>query len=240
MNLRRWLQRTRHALGQTCVAVFGRKIGGGFGWGTGILIDLRGTSLILSCAHVLDPLVDPVFVASGDGVRHTGAIYSARLSDPSWDWACLLLRDWRVLERKIFVPASEVILERVATDEAVAIHGFPIGHPDLQVGGRIDEARAQAHFKSLTYFTLTGVPMHNTRLGRVQPRVEWTPRGNVNSKTFKKIEHNLTPEQRGGFSGGPVFHSNTRKLIGQLTDASERSLFYNSMGDILRRIDARL
>lgn len=239
MNLRYWMKQTRLGLAKSCVALFGQKCDGSFGWGTGVLIDLRGTRLILTCAHVIDPLQEPIFVVSDRYQDHPGKIYRFRISDPVLDWGCLILNDMTLSGRKYFISANEVILKNVSPEEAVLLYGYPSGHRKLQIGGSINPELAEAHFKSLTYLGLTGIAMKNTRLGFTQPRVQWTPTKNVDFKNFERV-YDLSKYERGGFSGGPVFLANSKKLIGQLTDASDYSFFYNPIDAVLAGVDKRL
>lgn len=239
MNPRDWMKQIRFSLSKSCVALFGTKENGSIGWGSGILIDLRGTPLILTCAHVIEPLQEPIYVVSDRYQEHSNKIYKFRISDSILDWGCLVLGDPTRLAGKRFISANELILKPISQEEAVLLYGFPIGHKKLQVGGDINPELAQAHFRSMTYLSITGIPMKNARLGFVQPRVDWTPGKNVDFKSFKAV-YNLSKYERGGFSGGPVLLANSRRLVGQITDASDYSFFYNPIDIVLSGVDKRL
>lgn len=239
MNPRDWMKQIRFSLSKSCVALFGIKKDGGIGWGSGILIDLRGTPLILTCAHVIEPLEEPVFVVSDRYQEHSNKIYKFKISDSILDWGCLVLGDATPLAGKCFISANEVILKPISPEEAVLLYGFPIGHKKLQVGGDINAELAQTHFKSMTHLSLTGISMRNSRLGFVQARVDWTPEKNRDFKNFTPV-YNFSKYERGGFSGGPVLLANSRRLVGQITDASDYSFFYNPIDIVLSDVDKKL
>jgi hypothetical protein len=243
MNLRKLLKRSRYELGHCSVAIFGARADGKYMWGTGILLDFRGTPLVVTCAHVLDPIVDGPYVTSGRYSHQLDPIHSARFSDPKLDAACLVLRDpYRFAEKK-FILASDALLRGVGTDEPIFVHGFPVGNAALQRGGIINPAAATARFQSMTYFTYSAVAMQNTRLGRKQPRVEWNYGANQDAKRFRLLPKDLTPEERGGFSGGPVVVGGITapwRLAGQMTDASLMSMFYNPIENVLSWLDKTL
>ena len=243
MNLRRAFQRTRLELGRCTAALFGQKADGAYVWGTGILVDFRGTPLVLTCAHVLDPITGVAYVTSSRHSFQSEHIEARRLSDPIVDTACLVLRDpHRFREEKAFIPASDTLLRDIGQNYQAFTYGFPVGHPQLQVGERISPGEATAHFTSMTYFTRTLVSAYNSRLRRNQPRVEWSYGGNQDAKRFKPLPVDLTPTRRRGFSGGPIIVggvASSWRLVGQVTDACPQWLFYNPISVVLEAIDKR-
>jgi len=241
MNLSAWLKESRLRLARHCVALFGLKANGVPLWGTGILVDFRGTPLVLTCAHVLDPIAGTVYVTTGRFTYQTEPVYGRRFSDARLDWGALVIRDRNAFTQKQFVSAADALLEPVGKEEPVLVHGFPVGHPSLQVGGHIDVAASSAKFRSMTYLTLTGTfTMRNSRLGREQPLIEWNAYGNRDAKRFEPLKKNLSPSERGGLSGGPLFLADGRRLAGQVTDASAAWLWYNPIADVLRALDSSL
>lgn len=241
VNLRHAMKYARMLLGRTTVAVFGFNEDGEYTWGTGILVDFRGSPLIVTCAHVLDPIANVVYVTAGRHTLQTGQIYQRKLSNPSLDSAFMILRDPRpFLHDKAFIPSSNVLLSPVDVGDVVYVHGFPSGNPTLQVGGQIDVSAATAHFRSFTYLTVEGVSMKNDRLKRRQPRVDWNYGANIDAKRFQVLPADLTKKQRGGISGGPVVVANgasPSRLAGHVTDASDYSLFYNPMSEVFAWLD---
>lgn len=242
MNLRHFMDETRDALSPWNVAVWGQKANGDHHWGTGILLDFRGLPLLLSCAHVLDPLVGDALVVTGR--RHAPGfiavpVSTRRKSNPTMDAACLVLRERPSEPWRAFFPASDAVSARLAPDELVFLYGFPAGNAYLQKGAQIDPGAKTAAFASMTYLTVTGTPMQNQELnGRVQARLDWNFKANLHGKTFRRLENaDLTKEQRGGFSGGPVVLQDGRRLAGQVTHMSDYSGFYNDIGDVLHWLD---
>lgn len=246
MNLAKLMKSARADLGQHAVAVFGEKSSGDYLWGTGILVDLRGMPLVLTCAHVLDPIVGVPYLSAGRSSYQEDAVHLYRFSNTKLDAACLVLRDPQKHlggAGKAFIPASSVQQQPIQFDDEAYVHGFPVGHPKLQEGGKIDVAARTARFTSMTYFTLATTNAHNQSLGFMQPRVEWNLGRNVDAKRFSLLPKDLTPTQRGGFSGGPVVSSSggaPSRLCGQITHASDYSLFYNPITTVLDWIDKTL
>jgi hypothetical protein len=239
-NLVGWLKESRLALGAHCVAVFGRRAEGDYTYGTGILIRFRDVPLVLTCAHVCDPIIETIFVTTGRYTVQTHAIYGRRHTDAALDWGCLVLKDPGIFTGKRFLKASEAMDRDVEKDVPVLAYGFPIGHPSLQIGARIDGASGTAHFRSMTYFTITGPRRHNPTLGRDQRLVEWNQDGNRDAKRMLPLPVDLDEHRRGGFSGGPVFLAEDRRLLGQITHASTAWLWSNPIADVLKSIDAAL
>lgn len=237
MNLRKWFKRTRSSLDRHTVAVFGAGKKGGYPWGTGILIDFKGIPIVLTCYHVVNLFSGPIFITKGRFSYQRGPLHERVFSDARRDWACLVLRDRDLGPEKEFIRADEVLLESVDTNEVVLVYGFPVGHPKLQTGGEIDPAASTARFRSLTYLSLTEMPMQNPELRLTQPRIEWNMFGNVDFKSFQKLPRDLSPEERGGFSGGPVFLQKSLRLIGQVTHASPAMLWYNPIAELFRELD---
>jgi hypothetical protein len=240
MNIRNWLKRSRHELGRNTSAVFGIRSDGGHTWGTGILLDFRGTPIVLTCAHVVQPVVGTVFVTTARESYQADPVYQhAPIVDSVLDWACLIVRDSQLFRGKAFYPASDVVGMPVAQKEAVLSHGFPLGHSSMQIGGRIDLANGVARFRSTTYLSHTLSQAFNKTLGRTQPRVAWNAKDNLDAKTFRRLKANLTPQQRGGWSGGPVALAGDRRLCGQLTHADLYDLWYNPLHVVLQALDKR-
>jgi len=242
MNLRRWMKQSRLEIGQTTVAIFGPRMDNReYQWGTGLLVDFRGTPIILTCEHVVGPLEEgETWVTTGRYTHQTRTVHRRIFSDKTLDVAALVLDRPEEFARKRFIPAGDICLEKVAAGECVFAHGFPVGHKAIQVGGQLNIGAARAHFRSLTYFTLTMVSCENSRLGRPQPRLQWNRRGNHDAKHFRLLPRDLTSKQRGGISGGPVLLANSLRVIGMITDASDWSLFYTPSYETLRWVETVL
>jgi hypothetical protein len=240
MNLAAWLKDARLKLGRSCVAVFGMAATGPI-WGTGVLLDFRGIPLVLTCAHVIDPITGIAYVTTDRFTYQSGPVYDRRRSDSTLDWGILIVRDREQFGAKRFVAASEALLEPIAQEEPVLVYGFPLGHKLVQLGGEVDVAASTATFRSMTYLTVTGRSRQlNTQTGRHQPVLEWNTYGNREAKTFKHLGKDLTSLELGGFSGGPVFMCDARRVLGCVTHASPAWLWYNPIADILRALDSAL
>jgi hypothetical protein len=229
----------RHYLGRHSVAVFGMAANGPT-WGTGILVDFRDTPLVLTCAHVVVPIVGTAFVTTGRFSYQEIPLYDRLLVDPSLDVGCLVLRERTILgPEKRFIRAADAVLEDIDVDRGVTVYGFPTGNPRLQIGGEIDPGASTARFRSMTVPSVTAVSADNPAFGgRRQSRVECSDL--IDLKTFQPLRVKFTARERGGFSGGPVILTGTRRLVGQITHASDYTLWYNPIYEVFRTLDRLL
>ena len=234
----------RHSLGRSYVAVFGSNRDGNYLWGTGVLVDFKGLPIIVSCAHVLDPIYDIVYVTHSLLDSHQAEkVHSAKFVNKSLDAAFIVVNDPRRFVRREFLKASDAFLHELPSNELVTCAGFPTGNAYTQWGGRIDAAEYKAQFKSLTYVTLTAHRMNNPALRRKQPTLEWNFGKNVDGKTFIPLRQDLSPRERAGISGGPVVvggFSGTPRLHGIITHAYNNLMYFNPVSEVFDWIDKQL
>lgn len=236
MHIGNWLKRSRYEISRHTVALFGENTH----YGTGILVDFRGSPVVITCEHVVSQIGGIVYATAGRESVQVGPFHRrAAITSKRFDWACLAVSDVDHFARKTFHPASEILLRDVSVDTACLVQGFPIGHKDVQVGARIDAPRRTARFNSLTYLSLTAPGRVNATLGRFQPRIEWNASNNRSGKTFQALRRDLSPYERGGMSGGPVVLANERILCGMITHAGASDLWYTPLHEILRQLDAQ-
>ena len=219
MNIRRWFRRQRHLIAHTSTCVWGRRRtpapdGNRFTCGTGIFICFRGTGLVLTCEHVLEPIDDDVMLTVARLTQTRQRVVARRFCSKGLDIGIAVLGDGFEIGDRCFIDASDVLTQRLSPEEAVIVYGFPLGSKALQQGAVVYESTREAYFTSTTYLSLTGVMKRNAALGLNVPTVGWAPRQHVdmNFQPFSMIGFD-----RHGFSGGPVFHAGSRRLVGHVT-----------------------
>lgn len=221
MNLRKWTREQRHRIGDCTTAIYGaveRPEPGDPPWrrGTGTFLCFRGVPVVLTCRHVLERL-QPLVLTTGWDTRYQHGAVRTRLFEPAIDVGIIVLSSGFDWGRKRPIEARDAVLDDVDPGEPVAVYGFPAGSRDIQQGFRwgVDGAV----FTSTTYFSVTGQPHYNAALrGQRFPTIDWSAATLRRADDFSWI-----PEAKGmqfdrrGFSGGPVFLSQERRLIGHVT-----------------------
>lgn len=174
----------------------------------------------MTCDHVIRPLKDPICMLPINGLpqEHTDKRYYSAINDLGYFFP----KPGAFLEHKVAIDASDVVLEQVDPGESVMVYGFPSGHDNVQRGLRVSEKKKRVDFTSMTCISVTESPRYNFDLRCLQPTVRWV-QGEFLDERLIQIRHDLVAQ---GFSGGPVFLSESRRLIGHVTHADKDSLFY--------------
>jgi hypothetical protein len=220
------------------VVVFGLTGQGCYTWGTGILLSFHDQPIVLTCAHVVSPILGTIFLSTARASFQQGPLHRRLIVDNLHDWACLELMDRGAFSEKSFYPAGAVVSPQVPKDESVLVHGFPGGHATVQLGAVVDVAARTASFFSTTYLSLTATDGYNVGLKRRQNRVEWNAKDNRDAKKFAKIR-GYTPQELGGVSGAPVALAGERRIFAQVTHACQAYLWCNPLDAVLSALAQR-
>jgi hypothetical protein len=240
-NRRAAMLYAKKSLWRHSTAVFGQDSEGAFRWGSGILVSFRNRPLVLTCHHVRAALAGPIFLGTGGDTWTTEPEPTWR-SDAALDTACLVLGTTSAFEAdKAFYRADESWLGQVHPGDPVWAHGYPMGgEGDRRMGVM---KPGYAVFKALTYETVAVPPGSNRSLGgRRQSRAEWNFGNNLDEK-FRRFTRDLTAEQRRGMSGGAITVSDgilPGRLAGHITHMTEREIWFNPIGEVLRWLSAVL
>jgi hypothetical protein len=178
---------------------------------------------VMTCGHVIRPLADPIYTLPFDGVPQTH--WGKRSENAILDLGFFFPSTGTYLDNKVAIEADDVVLDPVAPGESVLVYGFPLGNKRVQQG--VVKSGTKMNFTSMTYLSVTEPPKSNSDLfGFHQPTIRWV-QGEFLHERLTKIEQPLIAQ---GFSGGPVFLAENRRLIGHVTHADGGSLFYTPIG----------
>ena len=242
MNFGRWIKSARKWSSRSAVAVFGELAGGGVCHGTGFLVDFRGTPLVLTCWHVVDPIAGVIFLSSSRRSYQRDGVVDVIAYSQTLDLAVLRPNHAFSRGQKTFYPMSRCILGGVDPDTSVVLHGFPTGHPSVQRGRIVDFQNRTVTFRSLTYLSVTDQPDFNRTTRRRTPTIYWRQDENVSGKTFRSLGRSRRdPFVMPGCSGGPVFEGASGRLIGHATHIDQRQnrrIYYTPIDDSLRFLDS--
>ncbi|OFZ81227.1 MAG: hypothetical protein A2583_08925 [Bdellovibrionales bacterium RIFOXYD1_FULL_53_11] len=239
MNIKLEMSDMRWQLSRHSVGVWGyAKTAGKYVGGTGFLLNFRGKRLVVSCDHILNKIDDIIYVSFSRENYQDRAIHRYIETQNTIDMAFIELQDNVSLPHRDMLTADDVQTNFIDPDCAVYVYGFPNGHRKIQEGWDIKEDVHEAHLRSVTYLSITESKRYNSSLKITQPTIRWVNDENISSKTFKRLYFPLDPH---GFSGGPVFLANPKKLIGHVTHCDENQRFYYTpIKDTLDAIDKLL
>ena len=243
MNLRKWMKKSRHFSAMYIVPIFGKKQNGSMQYGTGFLLLFRGTPMVLTCAHVLEPIRENIYMSTINGGKAIN--YPSRCIKlvKSLDLGLIIFPSPIDLGVKSLYCSSSAILQNIDVGEAVFMSGFPGGHHDLQSGIQVNHTKEQVEFTSLTYLSVTESLCLNSRIKIKQPTIRWVPDETYDFKRFNKLTTYTDNFEMRGLSGSPIFEASSRKLIGYATAIDERQrrrIYYMPIDSAFRKIDTML
>ncbi|AKT39716.1 trypsin-like peptidase domain-containing protein [Chondromyces crocatus] len=248
-NFNKWFRAMRHMIAHSSTAVWGRRrsIAPGqssFVSGTGTLLEIHGCPIVMTCFHVLEPIDDDVMFATGRLTEQRERVHSHRVYDESIDLGAAILNDRFCPGDRRFVSASDAVLQNIDRGEPVIVYGFPMGHRKIQVGAKVSADERKAWFKSMTYLSVIGYERYNTALQGYFPTIEWLPASHPDMVRILQVSIPAGEDiDRRGFSGGPVFLANSRKLIGHVTHVrqdGDKSFFFVPIARSLDSLSKRI
>lgn len=203
--------------------------------GSGYLLNFRGERLVVSCEHVLGRMDGVIYVTFERENFQRDKIHRNLQVDSNIDAGFMHLNHDVSVEMKNCLDVSnDVYLGDVAKGEAVWLQGFPGGFPG-QRGFQMNREQQKVTMKSMTYLSITEDRMRNQSLKNIiQPTMAWIHHELRDLKEFKNLPERIDAR---GFSGGPVFLDENKKLIGHVTHVGKGRLFYTPIAQVLEFIE---